>query len=60
MRPYSMLTWNELKTRMDSSPPDTPDYQKAKEERDYRTKRIAIFAGVGGTLVMAAVRLFLK
>jgi hypothetical protein len=42
------------------NPVDTPDYVKAKEERDYRLKRYGLYVAAAATLVAAALKIFSK
>jgi hypothetical protein len=59
MSDYSKKNWAEL-TGCLENPVDTPDYVKAKEERDYRLKRYGLYVAAAATLVAAALKIFSK
>jgi hypothetical protein len=54
---YSKKSWADLKTSL-RSPADTPDYMKAKEERDYRLKRLGLYVAAAAALIAAAIKIF--
>jgi hypothetical protein len=59
MSDYSKKNWVDL-TKCLENPVDTPDYLKAKEERDYRLKRYGLYVAAAATLVAAAIKIFSK
>ena len=48
MQNYHKLTFKELRTRMNSSPADTPDYIKAKDELKRRVAIIGVIIAATG------------
>ena len=59
MSDYSKKSWSDLRTCL-QNPVDTPDYIKAKEERDNRLKRWTLCVAAVGILLTAALRIFFK
>jgi hypothetical protein len=47
-------------TRCLENPVDTPDYVKAKEERNYRLRRYGLYVAAATTIVVAALKIFSK
>jgi hypothetical protein len=62
MSDYSKKSWPDLKKCLES-PADTPDYLKAKEERDHRMRRYQLFVAAvvaGVTMVGVVIKIFSK
>ena len=57
MTDYSKKSWVDFRKCL-QNPPDTPDYIKAKEERDHRIKRYALVLTVAGIIVTVAIKIF--
>jgi hypothetical protein len=51
MSDYSKKSWKDLRRCLEN-PVDTPDYVKAKEERDHRMKRYGLNVAVVGASVL--------
>ena len=59
MSDYSKKSWADLRTCL-RNPTDTPDYIKAKEERDYRLKRFGLYVGAAAALIATVIKIFSK
>jgi hypothetical protein len=60
MSDYSKKSWKDLKRCLETSPVETPDYIKAKEERDHRIKLYGLIIAAAGIAAAVIMKILLK